>query len=335
MSRRVIHVVRSDSFAGVERYIADAATELSRRGWAVTVIGGEPARMRAELPSAVSLAPATTTADVARALWHADAADVVHAHMTAAELPAAALKHRLGGQLVVTRHFARARGSSAPTRLAGRFVQRRVDHQIAISEFVAHAIGEPSTVIWNGVRRSQIVGAERSPSVVMMQRLEPEKSTAVGLRAFAQSGLAERGWRLDVYGAGREHDALVRLAHELGIAEVTTLHGRITGAREALASASILLAPAAAEPFGLTVVEAMAEGTPVLASRAGAHPETLGDGGHYFPAGDQAAAARGLLALADDTDGRTLYGRALQERHAALFDLSQHVDRLEQIYAPR
>ena len=45
----VVQVVRSDAFAGVERYICQVANELVRRGHHVVAIGGDPGRMRTEL----------------------------------------------------------------------------------------------------------------------------------------------------------------------------------------------------------------------------------------------------------------------------------------------
>ena len=45
----VVQVVRSDAFAGVERYLCQVANGLDSRGHHLTVIGGDPDRMRAEL----------------------------------------------------------------------------------------------------------------------------------------------------------------------------------------------------------------------------------------------------------------------------------------------
>ena len=47
--RRVVHVVCTANFAGVERYVTYIAPRLARRGWEVTVIGGDADRMRASL----------------------------------------------------------------------------------------------------------------------------------------------------------------------------------------------------------------------------------------------------------------------------------------------
>lgn len=327
----VVHAVRSDAFAGVERYIVDVASELYPRGWRVTVIGGDPRRMRVELPAGVQHVPARTTLDVLRQLHRVTDADIIHAHMTAAEVPAAVLKGR--ARLVVTRHFAARRGRSLLGRLARSFVARRVDVQIAISHFVAEHVDGPSTVIHSGVRSAaDPTPVDRAPIVLMLQRLEPEKDTATAIHAWAKSRLAEQGWQLLIHGRGSEQGMLETLASTLGVSHSVIFAGYTEDPYAALARASILLATTPAEGFGLTVVEGMAAGTPVVASSSGAHQETLGGLGVYFAAGDRAACAEALLTLSADDAGRASLGALLQNRQQALFSVGVHVDALEQLY---
>jgi len=64
------------------------------------------------------------------------------------------------------------------------------------------------------------------------------------------------------------------------------------------ARAAALLVPSLHEGFGLTALEAMHAGTPVLASRAGALPEVCGDAARYVDPRDPASIAKGLTELA-------------------------------------
>jgi glycosyltransferase involved in cell wall biosynthesis len=329
---RVVQVVRSDGFAGVERYVASTAAELLARNWDVTVIGGDPSRMTSELPAGTDFRPARSVTDVLRALRPLRGMNIVHAHMTAAELPSALLKRRLGGRLVVTRHFAAGRGHSLAGRATASFIRRRLDDQISISRFVADAIGEPSVVIPNGVPPSALAQIERRRVIAVMQRLEREKDTATAIRGWARSGLAPAGWRLIVYGRGSERASLGELTVELGVTDSVEFAGFVNDARQKLAEAEILLATAPREPFGLTVVESMAEGTPVVAADGGAHRETLGEHGLFFAAGDDDGCAAVLSELAGDADRRAATGALLRERHATLFSVAVHVDRLEEVY---
>lgn len=327
--RRVLQVVRSDAFAGVERYIVDTATELRRRRWDVVVIGGDADVMRAELPSDVEHRPAATLRSVARQIREAGRFDVVHAHMTAAELPAAVFKR--GARLVVTRHFATPRGQSRSGRIAARYIEKRMDVQIAISQFVADATDTPCVVLHNGVRPSD-VKRPREPSVVVLQRHEPEKDTGTALQAWAHSGLAKVGWRMVIYGRGSQSDTLREMARGLKLTDSVEFRGFVDDPRAALAAAAVVIAPAPAEPFGLSVVEAMSVGTPVIAADGGAHRETLGSDGVYFPPGDVLACAARMHELAADAAERARIGGSLRQRQRALFSITTHVDHLEEIY---
>ncbi|WP_258934087.1 glycosyltransferase [Nesterenkonia pannonica] len=93
-------------------------------------------------------------------------ADVVHAHMTAAECAAAAASYcpTRGTPLVVTRHFAGPRGSSRLGGLAAKLIVRRSDAQIAISGYVADRVEGASTVIFPGWRARICRARSESPS---------------------------------------------------------------------------------------------------------------------------------------------------------------------------
>ena len=64
----VVHVVVTDAFAGVERYVCQVANGLAARGHRVEVVGGEPARMAAELDPARSCTTRPTLAVATGAL---------------------------------------------------------------------------------------------------------------------------------------------------------------------------------------------------------------------------------------------------------------------------
>lgn len=334
---RVAHVVCSDNFAGVERYVTYVAPELARRGVTVVVIGGDPVRMVDALaPAGVVYRPATTTVEAARQLLGCRPLDLVHSHMTAAEVAALATLPLTGAPLVTTRHFAARRGRSPAGRVAGVALARTVAVEIAISRFVADAIGRPSVVLPSGVPRTERASTtvERRPVVLMAQRLEQEKDGAVGIRAWAASGLAAAGWRLVIAGGGALAGELRDLAGQLDTGGSVDFVGPQSDVGPLFDSAGVFLATAPKEPFGLSVVEAMAGALPVVASGSGAHLETVGacSGRWLFPAGDYQACAQRLNQLALAPAIRQSYGDALQAFQRQHFDLDDHVDRLVEIY---
>jgi glycosyltransferase involved in cell wall biosynthesis len=72
-----------------------------------------------------------------------------------------------------------------------------------------------------------------------------------------------------------------------------------------MTAADVLVHPSLYEGFGLVLLEAMARGTPVLAARATALPETGGDAAAYFHPGDPGDLERGLGHLLDDANRRS------------------------------
>lgn len=328
------HVVRSDSFAGVERYITYVAPGLARHEIDVVVIGGDHGLMREALgPAGIRHYPAATTLEAARRILQCRPLDLLHTHMVAAELAAMITLPVTRTPFITTRHFAARRGSSLAGRLVAAPIARAVRSEIAISRFVAGAIGRPSVLLPNGVP-CRPLGTDRERVVVMAQRLEAEKDVAVGIRAWAASGLAASGWRLVVAGDGRLGGQLRALAGSLGVMASVEFVGRRAGLEELLATAGIFLATAPAEPFGLSVVEAMATGLPVVAAAGGAHLETVGlcSTTWVFPPGDVTACADRLRRLAADEGERRRYGAGLQAVQRRHFALAGHVGRLAALY---
>jgi glycosyltransferase involved in cell wall biosynthesis len=327
---RVAQCIRSDAFAGAERYVTNLAGGLTAAGCEVVVIGGHADRMGLALaPAGVLWLPATTTSGVVRRLIAARPFDIVHAHMTAAELAAVLAAPLVRAPVVATRHFAQRRGSSVPTRLIGRIVTPRLAAQLAISRFVANRTEGPCTVVPPGTAVHTLASPEapRQPVVLLAQRLQPEKRADLGLRAWSGSGLADRGWKLWIAGDGHERSALEALAAQLGVAGSCSFLGERSDIDDLLLQASIFLAPRPDEPYGLSVVEAMAAGTAVVAASGGGHLETVGlvPGAALYAPEDTEEAGRLLAALAGDPVRRARYGTALRDVHRRWFTIDEQV----------
>lgn len=339
----VVHAIRSDAFAGVERHVAALAGAQAARGDHVTVIGGDPTSMRSALPASVTVVPARTVTDVAAALARLAATrrpDVVHTHMSAADT-AAAISWLRGARLVSTRHMAAGRGTGLLRRSVMRMVETRIRQEIAVGAHVAEhsprahvvAPGVPVAGGLAGVDRRPSA-ADRQPLVLIAQRLEPEKDTDVALRAFAESGLAEGGWRLQVAGDGSLRAALENLAASLGISSATDFLGHREDVPDLMAQASMLIAPCAHEGLGLTVIEAMAAELPVVAAAAGGHLETVGaaPGAALFEPGDAGAAADLVRALADDAGRREALAHDQLVQQQKSYSLDAQLTQTDAVY---
>ncbi|WP_194397276.1 glycosyltransferase family 4 protein [Microbacterium atlanticum] len=331
---RIVHATRSGAFAGVEQFVLRLATRQALDGHEVRVIGGAAQRMERTLAAhGIAFTPAARTITTCRAIREAHDADVVNTHMTAADVAAVAALagYRRPPAIVSTRHFVGVRGRG--TRIPfDRVIGDRIDAEIAISHAVAASLGRPSTVVHAGVQDDGNAPLPRARTVLMVQRLEAEKRTDLGLRAFAASHLQDRGWMLEIAGDGAERVALQSLAAELGVTV------RFLGFRDdvplLMRSAGMLLAPCTAEGLGLAVLEAMSMGTPVIAADAGGHHEILEglDPRALYSPEDTDAAARNLRELADDDGGRAALGSAGQSRQRAEFSLAAQAARTDAVY---
>lgn len=139
------------------------------------------------------------------------------------------------------------------------------------------------------------------PVILGAGRLTRQKDFPTLIRAFALVA-RERPCRLMILGEGQEYEALRRLAADLGLAERVALPGFVAGAMGYMAQARLFVLSSAWEGFGLVLAEAMAMGTPVVATDCPSGPrEILRDGalGPLVPVGDPGALARAMVAVLD------------------------------------
>jgi glycosyltransferase involved in cell wall biosynthesis len=138
------------------------------------------------------------------------------------------------------------------------------------------------------------------PLVGYVGRLARHKGVEVLLRAVA----AEPEWRLVLYGEGPDRPRLEALVEQLGLEGRVNFAGsrRAEELADAYRSLDVLAVPSVPWPgwleqFGRVVVEAMASGVPVVASRSGALPDVVEGAGVLVAAGDPAALREGLASV--------------------------------------
>lgn len=126
-----------------------------------------------------------------------------------------------------------------------------------------------------------------------------------------------------------------KLIDELAIGDVVRTVSGIDDAELAalLASAQVAAVPSLYEGFSLPAVEAMACGTPLVASRAGAIPEVVGDGGVLVPAGDAQQLAVEIAALLDEPDRARRLGERARARVIERFSWAAVASRTADVYA--
>jgi glycosyltransferase involved in cell wall biosynthesis len=139
---------------------------------------------------------------------------------------------------------------------------------------------------------------------------------------------------VDTSPKGEVRNKLGQLASELGVSERIHFLGWLEDAPQLLQALDVFVSASETESFGLAIVEAMAAGTPVVATATEGAQEVVDDGitGLRVPIGDAVKLASAVeILLSDEAKRReigTLARKAAQER----FSLERMVDAIERIY---
>jgi glycosyltransferase involved in cell wall biosynthesis len=269
-------------------------------------------------------------------------ADLIHTHNTKALLygvPAA----RLAGvrNVVHTRHGQRI-GATRRQTLLFNFAARYVDHIVSVSRdstrlAARQGLGTGKLVtIHNGIDLSRFagVGPHASGPAMFVGRLSPEKDIHTLLQAAAIVVAEEKTFRLHLAGDGPIMPDLQRVADELGLGDRAVFLGQTRNVAAAMAGASLFVLSSLTEGVSLALLEAMAMGLPVVATRVGGNVEVIADGetGLLVPPQSPEALAAALLKVYRQPELARMMGEAGRRRVEADFDAKRMVARYEALY---
>ena len=296
------------------------------------------------------------------------ACDVIHAHNGRTALWAAlAVKGAGRGAGVFTHHFiepAHAQsggvGGQLKKRVHGALAAGIAGH-IAISQAVAQAIIERGevetarlTVVPNGISAPAVADAVAASATAMAElppelraeiacvaRLQKEKGLPTLVRALTllkaqrlDASTPDAPARCVIAGEGDERAALEALIEELDAGDVVHLAGFTPHVGAILKAAKLSVLPSPAEPFGLAVVEAMAQARAVVAVDAGGPREIVinGETGLLVPPDDAPALARALADLLADPARARAMGQAGFERYQSHFTAARMARQTFEVY---
>ena len=172
--------------------------------------------------------------------------------------------------------------SRRQNRLAN-FAARFADRYVCVSEDTARLTAiqglNPSRVetVHNGIdtRRFAYRGPCKGGPAVVIARLAAEKDIATLLRATAIVVREQPAFRLTIAGDGPCMPELRQLCAELGLDGHVEFLGMVDDVAGLLARAGLYVLSSVSEGVSLTVLEAMARGLPVVATRVGGTPEVV------------------------------------------------------------
>ncbi len=363
---RILHISSARALGGGERHLADLANALAGRGHEVHAALAPRSPLARELTALphenIVTLRLRNALDIKSALELASYVrrhriEIVHAHMARDyTLASLAARRADGARLVITRHVL------FPLHQLHAITLQRVARVIAVSQSVAQMLSAQAlfpahkiSVVANGIylrsfdrtrqgfsrddfcRRTGV--APERLLVGSIGEIKPLKGHEEFLRAA--SIIARQRPDVDFIIAGQdtsrtgEHRAQVEhLIAELGLLDRVHLTGWLDDVAPLLCSLDLFISASHMESFGLTIVEAMASGAPVVATATDGAREIIEDDetGVLVPIGDALALAEAINALLEDADRRRRISARAREVARARFSLDQMVDATERIY---
>ncbi len=280
--------------------------------------------------------------------------DLVHAHMFRAEVVGTRAAVAAATPVIMaTVHSSRVRSTGDQAELAR--LTPRMDRLIVPSASIEHKVrcegrdGAQFSVIPTGVDLSRF--SSPTPACTLRDQLHiPRAAFVMGVVARLE---AEKGHRflveampailasvpdawLLIVGEGSQHEALAAQVAALPPAarERVVLTGRREDIAALTADLSVAVLPSLREAQGISILEAMARGVPVVASAVGGIPEVITDGvdGLLVPTATPAAIAEALIRLARSPELRATLGAAGRRTVEARFSIDAMVRQVESVY---
>jgi glycosyltransferase involved in cell wall biosynthesis len=284
--------------------------------------------------------------------------DLVHTHSYRPNLLGrlAAVPLRDAGLRIVAHHHNRyddmweAEGTLTLERRLTDATARVLAVSRAVGEQVAALLGVDAArlaVVPNGVEAERFAGGDRAaarawlgidadrPVVALVGRISPEKGQEDLVRAIPEVVAAHPDALFLLVGSTAKEavaEPLTEIARARRVRDAVRFTGYVEDMPALYSAIDVLAAPSRWEGFGLTLVEAMAAGVPVVASDVGGIPEVVGDGpAMLVPPRDPDALGAALSRVIADRDAAAAMAAAGRER-AAAFSWDRSADRLAGIY---
>jgi len=355
----ILLMVRELNLGGTERQLAEVAKALDRRRFDPRVGCFRPAGLRGEelraagvpivhfpVPSLASVKGAPRIA----AYLREQGIRLVHTFDTPANIYGVPSARMAGAAVVISSQRAHRGLVPAHYRHALRLTDRMVDGVVVNCEFVRRHLVDDEKVppglirlCYNGIDTSVFFPvrvtrpeALRDASLVIgtVSVLRPEKSLATLLEAFAVCRRAQPGTKLAIVGSGPCLPDLQARAATLGILPDCIFQPATPQVAQWLRSIDIFAQPSISEALSNSLMEAMACGCPVAATRVGGNPElvTHGETGMLFDPGDAEALARLLRQLVSDPALRAMLGAHAASRIRERFSVETSAARMAEIY---
>lgn len=182
---------------------------------------------------------------------------------------------------------------------------------------------------------SRRTAAPQKRSILFLANLEYRKGIFTLLEAFGRVAQAIPDCSLEIWGEGSQVDAVEKLILQSPFRDRIFIRGLAPREKvgEIMRSHSVYCLPSYGEPFGMTLLEAMASGLPIVTTNVGGPPYLVHDsGGRIIPPRDAVRLADALIEILSSAELQESMGAYNCKRVEQEFSWSKSIDRLESVY---
>ncbi len=343
---RICQVMLSEEFGGAQRSFVDSALAMADRGHAVQAVCHRSFVKRdvLEAHGKIRVSPVEI-----RGAWDLAGArqmqraiggfgpDILHVHLARAAHLAGPIGRRMGVPVVAKLH-----------NYASLKYYRRVDAFIGTTEdqrayLAQHGVtGDRVTVIPNfsrmpaieSLRPQPVAKAVRPVQFITCGRLHEVKGFDILLRSLR--ALHDEGTRaqLIIGGSGPQESALRKLCNDLRLDDDVEFAGWIDDTQRFLDRGDVYVLPSRSESFGISLLEAMARGLPIVSTRCQGPSQLLTDSQAWFAAPENVhSLAVAMRTAIEQTDERRRRAAELRDLYQETYAESLVVPRILEFYA--
>jgi len=363
MKKRIVHVAKATGIYGMEKHLLWLLPALNRSYEVIFILLTESKKpleqyihlLRSE---GITVYPVVADFDVDPksffkivALMRNLRPALVHTHLIHGDCYGIAAAWMAGCRCIVsTRHNDDSFRQNLLIKIINRVLAKRLCRLIAISAWIAQFARQVEKIpeekiltIYYGLKpplpghpeysiRAELGYSDQDIVLGITARLVEQKGHSYLIEAFAQARAKIEHLKLLIAGEGPLQSELEKLVLGKNLEDAVCFTGYRDDVSDILAGIDIFVHPSLWEGFGLSILEAMAMGKPVIATQVSAIPELVGDAGILVPSQEPLPLAQAITTLARNTALRHSLGQKARKRWEKHFSVEKMVRETDSLY---
>ena len=365
MKKKVVHIAKVTGVHGMEKHLLCLLPELNKSYEIIFIVLSEPGNSADEY--CALLRKSGITVNNIRICFDMDLLclskiyfflkklqpSIVHTHLIHGDLFGIVAAGLAGvDKIISTKHNDDSFRQKLLFRALNNLLNKKTDRIIAISDWIRHfackvegvppekirtiyyGLPEMNNSVFGNEFREEMGFGSREVVLGIIARLVKQKGHSYLIKAFANVYEKNRNIRLVIAGDGELRSSLKEIVQRKKLDSVVHFVGYRKDVREILAAVDIFVHPSLWEGFGLSILEAMAMGKPIIATDISAIPELVKDRvtGFLVPPKDISSLAGSIESLSSDEGLRQKLGQKAKERCLSMFSVESMIKKTLKLY---